>query len=502
MRRKKLINNILFSFLLKITVIVYGFLVPNIIISKYGSEVNGLIVSITQFLGYICLLESGIGPVIRSCLYKPLSSKNEEEINNILYASNKFFKKISYIFICYILILLIIYPFIINDSFDNIFTIILIIIISISTFCEYYFGITYKLLLKSNQSEYIISIIEIATYIFSGILTIVLVKLNFNILVVKLVSGLIFVLRPTILNIYVRKKYHIDFSSCDKNYKINQKMEGLVQHIASTIHSKVDVTILTLFNRLTDVSIYSVYNLVVTGVQSIVSSLFGGFDALFGEMIAKKELDNLNKKFNIYELLRYFIISIVYSCSFVLILPFIKIYTVNFDFASKYINNSFGMLIVLSQLITSIRYIYSPVVLAGGYFKETRTGSIIEAVSNIVISLALFNKYGLIGIILGTVVSFLYRAIEFMCFLNKNILKRNVIISIKKAGVCFINIVLIMFLFKDLINYNINNYIDWFICGLYTFIGATIITFITNYLFFRKELKLTFNTIFRKVRKK
>ena len=39
----------------------------------YGSDVNGLVSSITQFLGYIALVEGGVGGVIRAALYKPLA---------------------------------------------------------------------------------------------------------------------------------------------------------------------------------------------------------------------------------------------------------------------------------------------------------------------------------------------------------------------------------------------------------------------------------------------
>ena len=95
MREKKAIINILTSLVLQFVVLLSGFIVRKIIIQVYGSDVNGLIASITQFLGYITLLESGIGPVIKAALYKPISSKNKEEIKNILFSSEKFFRKIA-----------------------------------------------------------------------------------------------------------------------------------------------------------------------------------------------------------------------------------------------------------------------------------------------------------------------------------------------------------------------------------------------------------------------
>lgn len=44
--------------MMQITILICGFVVPKLIITNFGSNVNGLISSITQFLAYISLLES------------------------------------------------------------------------------------------------------------------------------------------------------------------------------------------------------------------------------------------------------------------------------------------------------------------------------------------------------------------------------------------------------------------------------------------------------------
>ena len=130
MRSKKAFLNISSNFMLQIITILYGFIVPKIIITNFGSDINGLISSITQFLAYISLLESGFGPVVKATLYKPLSKKDNKEIANILKTSEKFFRNIAKVFIIYIIALCFIYPLIINNNFDKVFTISLILIIS------------------------------------------------------------------------------------------------------------------------------------------------------------------------------------------------------------------------------------------------------------------------------------------------------------------------------------------------------------------------------------
>ena len=84
MRSKKAIKNIISSLLQQLTVIICGLILPRAIIGTYGSNVNGLISSITQFLSYITLLEAGIGTVIKSVLYKPIANKDKNQIEKIL----------------------------------------------------------------------------------------------------------------------------------------------------------------------------------------------------------------------------------------------------------------------------------------------------------------------------------------------------------------------------------------------------------------------------------
>ena len=52
MRSKKAILNIISSLMLQITILICGFIVPKVIITNFGSNVNGLVSSITQFLFY------------------------------------------------------------------------------------------------------------------------------------------------------------------------------------------------------------------------------------------------------------------------------------------------------------------------------------------------------------------------------------------------------------------------------------------------------------------
>ena len=489
MRSKKALKNIIVSLFQQFITIICGLILPRAIIKSYGSNVNGLISSITQFLAYIALLESGIGPVIKSVLYKPIAEKDKSQIEKILKAAQKFFNLIAYIFIAYLIILCIVYPRLVNSEFSIWYTISLLLIISISTFAEYFFGMVYKVYLQAEQKTYITAGIQAISTLLNTVVCIILIKLGSSIQLVKLVSAFIFILRPFVQNLYVKKKYNINLKNVKEQYELKQKWDGLAQHIASVIHENTDIAVLTIFSTTVEVSVYTVYLFVVKGVKNLVQALTGGIDASFGDMYVKKEYDSLNKSFKIYEFFYFSLVTIVFSCTICLILPFIEVYTKGITDVNYY-RPLFGYLIVLSEYMWAVRLPYNSLVLATGHFKETKKGAWFEAISNIVISLILVNKYGIIGVTIGTLFAMVVRTIEFMYHTAKYILKRKMNYAFIHLGITIVE-TMIIFILVNLIIKNINfiSYLIWIKYAIIVAVVATIITLILNGIIYKNQAK-------------
>lgn len=493
--------NVATNLILQVVVIIYGLIVPKLIITNYGSEVNGLISSISQFLGYITLLEAGFGPVVKSVLYKPIAKNNKKEIANILKTSERFFRKIALIFIIYIIGLSLLYPLIMNNQFDYLYTVSLILIISISTFVEYFFGMTYSLFLQSKQRNYVISVIQAVTYIICITIILILVKFNVSIHTIKLASAIIFVLRPICQKIYFDKKFSINLKTADDNYSIKNKWDGLVQHIAWVIHNNTDVVVLTFFCSLAEISVYSVYLLIVRGIKSIIQAFSSGIDSIFGDMLVKNESNNLNEKFGIYETIYFLVTTIIFSCTLVLIVPFVQVYTKNITDVN-YIRYTFGSLLVISEYVWAIRLPYSSIILSAGHFKETRKGAWVETLTNIIISLLLVKKFGIIGVAIGTIVAMLIRTIEFVYHANKYILKRNIGVSIKKLILTLIITILIVFLSKYIPMNNNTTYLNWILNSIMILLEASFIGIIINSVFYRKDYKKILEILKNNIKRK
>ena len=154
-REKKLKYNTISSLILQFTTLVCGFILPRIILGHFGSEINGLVNSIAQFLQMIAFLELGVGAVVSSSLYKPLSEKNSKKTSEIYVSAANFFRKLAIILAIYVIILIVIYPHLTDLKVDWIFTTTLILAMSISNFAQYYYGIVDRLLLTADQKGYI-----------------------------------------------------------------------------------------------------------------------------------------------------------------------------------------------------------------------------------------------------------------------------------------------------------------------------------------------------------
>ena len=111
MRTKKFFYNSVSTAINQVIIIASGFITPLVMLNYYGSEVNGLVTSVSQFIVYFNLVEVGLSGASIYALYKPLSEKNIKGINSIISASNKFYIKAGFIFLGLVISLAFLYPF-------------------------------------------------------------------------------------------------------------------------------------------------------------------------------------------------------------------------------------------------------------------------------------------------------------------------------------------------------------------------------------------------------
>lgn len=465
-----------------------GLITPRLFLSAYGSDVNGLVQSIAQFLGIISFLEFGVGQVIQSALYKPLATKDEYTLSCVFSSGNKFFKRIAYMLFAYVLLLAAVYPFTINRDYDWIYTATLIGAISIGSFAQYYFGIIDSILLNADQRGYIQYFSQLIALLINTALSAILILSGFSVQIVKLTASLVYLLRPFIVRLYIRKNYRLDRKVAYTEEPIKQKWNGIAQHISAFILNGTDNIVLTLFSTLSNVSIYSVYSLVAYGVHQVYQSATAGIHSLVGELWAKQEIEKLKHTFGMIETVLHFSTVFLFSCTGILIVPFIRVYTDGITDAN-YIQPLFAVLIVLAHASQCIKTTYNIVILAGGHYKQTQKCHIISATLNLIISVATVYFWGLIGVAIGTFIAMTYQMVWMAYYDSKHLLKWPFVNFLKQIGIDIFTALLI-WVATFQVDLGDISYFAWFVMATKVALIALAITVSMASIFYREKMKL------------
>ena len=240
MKRKLLARNTVTSVIYQMFSVLCGFVLPRMILSAFGSQTNGLVSSITQFIQVINLFDLGITSVIVYNLYKPLALHDNQKLSEVVSSADSFFKKIGIALIGYVIVLAIAYPVFIDSGFDYTFVVFLVLIMGINAFGQYYFGVVNRLILIADQNNYIPYITQTLTVVCNTVLCYVVIKLGGSIHAVKFITSIIYLVRPIIYALCVKKKYSINRQMITDGKVLDQKWNGIAQHISSVILDSTD----------------------------------------------------------------------------------------------------------------------------------------------------------------------------------------------------------------------------------------------------------------------
>lgn len=426
MRNKYAFKNMLANLILQVCVAVSGIILPRFFIEEYGSTINGMVSSITQFLSYIGLVEAGVGSASIVALYTTLAKNDIKATNGILSATRKFYIKSGYLYLTLTALLAIIYPNIIGSQVDTFTVIWMVLILSGSSVIDFFILGKYRVLLTADQKSYVIAVAQIIGTILTLGLSILFIKLHFNVLLVKAIVTIVFILRVIIIYLFVKKNYKdIDYKAEPKYEKLEQRWDALLHQVVGTIVLNTSIVVLTVFSgkdSLLEVSVYTTYNMVGQAIYLFLNSFSSALGAGFGQLIATGDKESIDRAYSSYEYMYTMVLHIMYVCMAVLILPFIYIYTINVQDVN-YVRWEVAMLFVLSGYIQNIRIPALTMICAVGHFRETKSRAILEAVINIVVSMALVFKLGIVGILIGTICSFGYRSIDCILYNSKYVVK-------------------------------------------------------------------------------
>ncbi|MCG7406103.1 polysaccharide biosynthesis C-terminal domain-containing protein [Paenibacillus sp. ACRRX] len=417
--------NLIANLLLQFVTAAVGIILPRLIIEAYGSNMNGMISSINQFLRYLSLVEAGLGAASIAALYKPLAASNIGEVNAVLSASRLFYRRAGIIFAVLVVGCAVCYPFLVHGQVPVITSSVMVLILAGSGLVEYFIIGKYRVLLMADQKSYVISLIQTIGVILNAVVSVVLIMSGFDVLITQTAATLIFVSRVLLVKWYVRREYkEVNYRAVPNHKALDRRWDAFIHQLNTLIVYAAPVVIITICCSLSEVSVYAVYNMVFVAVNMFVSAFSNGLMASFGHVIASGERGSLLRQFGAYEYMYYAVLTAAYACAAILILPFLRLYTSGIHDA-VYIRPELAALFIVVGIVSNVRLPHYTLIQAAGHFRETKYPSIVESIINLVVSIILVQWFGMIGVMLGSICSHLYRTPELIRYTSKHILEHS-----------------------------------------------------------------------------
>ena len=502
---KKIGKNIFFGVGSQLILAVIGFFIPKLFVMNFGSETNGFLSSLNQIFTYIVLLEAGVGTATLQALYKPVATDDKDKINGILSATAKFYNRTGWCYLACVGILAVVYPIAIQSEIPIWQQIAIIMIIGSGNSLGFFLHAKFRLLLQADGKNYIYTNASTIIQICTNMVKVVLILLGFNIVFIQLGHLILLLGLSLYIVLYTKKHYPwLNLRVKPDREAISQKNSVLVHEVSQMIFNHTDVLLLTVFTNLTVVSIYTVYNMIVDIISTLIGNVHNGFAFRLGQ-VYNTDKGRYKSVYDSYETCYMALSVALYAITFVFLLPFMSLYMEGVEDAN-YLDKLLPILFVSIKLLVSSRAIAGATITYAGHFKKTQWRSVLESAINLGVSISailVLRQYniiwGMYGVLLGTIAALLYRANDMIIYTSRHILGVSAWKTYRKWVVDLAAFAAVYGLTK-IVPIQATGYVE---LVLYA-VGYTIVTFtlfgLLNFIFFRKHMlmaiqyvKMTFN---------
>ena len=457
--KKDIILNFIFTFFTSLLL----FFQNRYFVQYLGIETLGIMKLFSQLLQYLNIVELGLGSASAFALYKPLAERDIEKISIILSTIKRSYNKISIVIFSLGLVVTPFLPYFMKiDSFHkNIYLYWLLYLVNtVST----YLYIKYVILFTASQEFIYVRFIQSSSKAFYQILQIIFI--------IKYQSFFIFILLILLDNLtqyilfrihYERKYFYI--------YETKERYTGLIKDIKNLFWHKIgglvvfntDLILISKFVSIEIVGIYASYQLLLQMVLTVSNISVSVMRPKLGRYISMNNKESIYMLFRKINIIFLYIGLLLTMCTYILVDNFIKIWI-----GTEYILSKLTVqLLMINLLINIFRTIVEVFKETSGFFDDIQA-PIFEAIINLFFSLILGKKYGLEGIIMGTIISnisiiIIYKPILVLkkCF-DKGV-KEYIKIYGNYLILLIISLVLLNITTKPFIRTDINTWIDWII---------------------------------------
>jgi len=375
------------------------------VIVYLGSDYNGLNATVSQVLIVLGLIEGGFTTASLVALYKPYASNDELMINKILSTTKGKFQKIGLLTFIAGIIICVVYSFLIKTSIDY-WTVLLIFLMSVvSMSFNVFYVAKFRLLYQVSQNDYMISLVGFATSALSLIITLVVFEITRSILLLRLIAMVFAILNGLIIAIVAKRKFKfVSFKKEHEDIVIKGTKDVLIGKVTDFVYTSASIFFISSFIGTTQTSIFAVYNNVVIMVVGLIVAIIASPANALGQVVGEGNKQRLKELFDEYEYDVILISSIILSVTFIMILPFVRIFTAKATDAD-YIQPILALILVLTPFFQMIHIPSGLLINYTGHFRAVRIIQTIMCVFISVTSLIGALLFGLYGIMIAKLIS-------------------------------------------------------------------------------------------------
>lgn len=406
MRSKKSIINSSINIIAFIITLLPNLIIRKLFLKTLGSDMLGLTSLYSNIIGWLSIMELGIGSAIVYSLYKPYANKEYDVINSYINFYGKFYRIIGFIFLLLGIIIAPFIKFFIEGDINYSLASIGLILFIINTFISYMFS--HKIcILNVAQEAYKITIGVTVSKVLIAVSQYLILKYYPNFIIYILIQIIINLVYFIIINLYVIKNYpwlrekSIELEKYNKITLIKNIKAMFMHKIGSIIVLSTDNIIISKFVGLVELTKYTNYQIIISGFQTLITTGLSGVTASVGNLIAegdKKKSYDVHKKI-------FFINFWLSSFTVITLFNTLNQFIVLWIGEDNLLNNFTFYTILVNIYFSSMRGSVEQFQSGSGNFYQDRYAPICEALINLTCSLVLVKYLGIAGVFLGTLIS-------------------------------------------------------------------------------------------------
>lgn len=407
-RTAKAIKNVKISILTYIVIIILQFANRSIFVGLLSDEylgLNGLFSNVLQFLA---LAELGIGSAMSYALYRPLNDNDVPLLKSYM----KFYQKAYFIIGIVVLVMgLALTPFLsffIKDMPENMPLLPVYYILYVVNSAASYFYTYKRTILVCDQKQYISSITTSVKTILTAVLQIVVLLITHDFLFYLVVMIVCTVAENIVVSRIADRQYpflrekEVEPLAKDRVHDLTKNVSAMFLHkIGTVIVTSTDNLIISKFVSLSMSGLYSNYTMVTNALNSLLNQVFTSVTASVGNLVANDDPEHDEAVLKNVLFANFWIYSFCSVCLFCLFEPFIQVWL-----GDRY---EMGLptvaVIVAVFYLTGVRKTVLTFRDAAGIFWYDRYKSLVEAGVNLACSIPLAIRFGVVGTLVGTVIS-------------------------------------------------------------------------------------------------